>query len=725
MWAAHPVPATALPQRGGHGLAPHAVAHAALSCAGTGYPSGAFTYTLAQGDAVQNVTSAAQRCITEFTPGQGSPGSSLPPVCTYSLPVQGTVAGHTAPPAIQAPHAAASGYSQIPTPAANAPSSSYAGDGSLPGSQMPYWPMPRGVSGGQAACSSVPALFKVGDQVEIWSNSQHSWCRGMVDRMDNGLVSVMYTAADGHQICKVMNNGESEGIRLVVGGGKSCSQATYPGSGSRGTQPGSEADVAQQLRKFRSHGDNQQCADCGAAHPEWASLQEGTLVCLDCAGVHRCMSMSMKSLARVEFWQASEASSFCAMGGNITANRRLAELAGLAAPRPPPDTDRNFVERYIVRKYGGTTFVDSYQCEEASRALVRELADEVERRRLAKEKADHEAAERARREQAERERKAREAQEAAERVRQEQAREAAERLRRERAAALAHQEQVQAAARADHAARARSANAAVAAVAAEAAVRLSPGSFRDASPIGRAIPWKPLGNPMVQDAPAAVSGLVVVDVVAVNLFKERARDLRYVGAWSLNLTAVVSLGKLSSVATPPRKGSASVRWEPPEQRELRWDCKQRWLWCRVNDNLGGGHTQLAGVGVLDVRAAEAEAIEDGSGVAEMELELLAREPAPQAGLADFISLNACQAKPAIDEDDDPDESLQSRKANAACWQVPAGRHGPPGPPGAHGHYMFEQVEDIDHLNHGQTCGTAILRLTVLDPGAKTGAPRYA
>lgn len=32
---------------------------------------------------------------------------------------------------------------------------------------------------------------------------------------------------------------------------------------------------------------NQCCADCGAADPDWASINLGILVCLDCSGVHR------------------------------------------------------------------------------------------------------------------------------------------------------------------------------------------------------------------------------------------------------------------------------------------------------------------------------------------------------------------------------------------------------------------------------------------------------
>lgn len=32
---------------------------------------------------------------------------------------------------------------------------------------------------------------------------------------------------------------------------------------------------------------NDICADCGQQRPDWASLNLGTLICIECSGIHR------------------------------------------------------------------------------------------------------------------------------------------------------------------------------------------------------------------------------------------------------------------------------------------------------------------------------------------------------------------------------------------------------------------------------------------------------
>merc|ERR1719247_3152243 len=614
--------------------------------------------------------------------GQRSGSRTPPPTRPSALDAgAGAYNGAYMQPAIGSAWPSSPGYNQTPTREISSGSYNQFAHGisnQMPSATGGYGSSFLPSSGVATASSTPPAsatgqsdfpfgIYKVGDKVEIWSKSNSMWCRGRIDRAEGNLVSVTYKSLDGSQICKVMPNGH-ESIRLAASAAmpeNGSSNAMQP-SASHNMPPSQarsptgvatpgplsfaasipseripaslESEVARSLQACRADQDNRECADCGAANPEWASLQEGTLVCLNCAGVHRCLGMKAKSLAKPEFWTAAEASTFCSQGGNIAANRRLAQQAGLTAPRPPPDTDRAFVERYIVKKYRGTHAVKSQMCADASRALVNELAEEVERKRRAEEEKRR-AEEEARLAQ---ERAAREAQEAAERARRQ-----------------------------------------------EQASQMRAGGFRDATPTRSSLSRNPPSAMTGNDAGG--SGLVVADIVAVNLFNERVRDLRYMGAWFLNLTVVLSLGKITSLPTASRSGSATVRWEPAEQRELRWDCQERWLWCRVDDNLVAGSKQLAGVGVVDVRAAELEAVDNGTGVkvAEMELEILAKDPGAQ--------------------------DQAGRDRSAACWQVAAGQHGPPGPPGAHGHYMYEQVEDIDNISYGQTCGTVILRLTVIDP----------
>lgn len=51
------------------------------------------------------------------------------------------------------------------------------------------------------------------------------------------------------------------------------------------------------------HGNNV-CADCGSPDPDWASLNLGLLVCIECSGVHRNLGVHMSKvlyIVRLEY----------------------------------------------------------------------------------------------------------------------------------------------------------------------------------------------------------------------------------------------------------------------------------------------------------------------------------------------------------------------------------------------------------------------------------------
>jgi len=385
--------------------------------------------------------------------------------------------------------------------------------------------------------------------------------------------------------------------------------------------------------------------------------------------------MQMKYLGRPKGWTTDEVSNFCAMGGNLRSNRRLAEKAGLLAPRPPPDTTREGIERYIAKKYRGAFQPDSHECAEAARGLQAALAAEIEREEAEK----RAAAERVQREREQREREQRER----ERAEEERVVRAEEAQRRAHEAKRAAREQR------EHRPSTKT---------------LAPGGFKDAAKTVR-IREPSIDRTSVQSSRGGVrssQGNIIVEVLSVELIPERVTDLKTLGALFLNLSVVLSLGKTTAEPTSGKLASAQPRWDPPEQRELPWDGDERWLWCRVNDRMVTG-SQLAGVGCIDVRAAQLESVTAGGAAGG------GRSHRVRSGADSPVELEVIlMAK-------DPEGRHHGQTLDqSARWDLPVGPYEPPGRPGAHGHYLFQQVEDLENLFQGQCCGTALLRMAVIE-----------
>ncbi|KAJ6945727.1 ADP-ribosylation factor GTPase-activating protein AGD3 [Populus alba x Populus x berolinensis] len=74
---------------------------------------------------------------------------------------------------------------------------------------------------------------------------------------------------------------------------------------------------------------NDKCADCGAPEPDWASLNLGVLVCIECSGVHRNLGVHISKVRSltldVKVWEPSVISLFQSLG-NAFANSVWEEL---------------------------------------------------------------------------------------------------------------------------------------------------------------------------------------------------------------------------------------------------------------------------------------------------------------------------------------------------------------------------------------------------------------
>lgn len=56
---------------------------------------------------------------------------------------------------------------------------------------------------------------------------------------------------------------------------------------------------------------NNKCADCGAPEPDWASLNLGVLVCIECSGVHRNLGVHISKVHIYNMVLSSDTSVLC------------------------------------------------------------------------------------------------------------------------------------------------------------------------------------------------------------------------------------------------------------------------------------------------------------------------------------------------------------------------------------------------------------------------------
>jgi len=104
-------------------------------------------------------------------------------------------------------------------------------------------------------------------------------------------------------------------------------------------------------------GNNLRCADCGNSDPTWVSINLGTLLCIQCSGIHRSLGVHISKVRSITLdnWSLPMLSLLGLLGNE--ANREVYEEMIGDSKRPGPSCSREEGHQFIMRKYVEKAFV--------------------------------------------------------------------------------------------------------------------------------------------------------------------------------------------------------------------------------------------------------------------------------------------------------------------------------------------------------------------------------
>ncbi|XP_046295491.1 arf-GAP with GTPase, ANK repeat and PH domain-containing protein 1 isoform X13 [Marmota monax] len=137
----------------------------------------------------------------------------------------------------------------------------------------------------------------------------------------------------------------------------------------------SEAMALQSIRNIRG---NSHCVDCDTQNPNWASLNLGALMCIECSGIHRNLGTHLSRVRSLDLddWPIELIKVMSSIGNELA--NSVWEESSQGRTKPSLDSTREEKERWIRAKYEQKLFLAPLPCTELplGQHLLRATADE-------------------------------------------------------------------------------------------------------------------------------------------------------------------------------------------------------------------------------------------------------------------------------------------------------------------------------------------------------------
>ncbi|CAG5130775.1 unnamed protein product [Candidula unifasciata] len=111
------------------------------------------------------------------------------------------------------------------------------------------------------------------------------------------------------------------------------------------------------IQAIRNTAGNNACADCGAPTPDWASINLGAVVCIECSGIHRNLGTHISRVRSLDLdeWTNDVVKVMVSIGNGTVNSVWEANTKGRA--KPSSSSHRDEKERWIRAKYESKEFL--------------------------------------------------------------------------------------------------------------------------------------------------------------------------------------------------------------------------------------------------------------------------------------------------------------------------------------------------------------------------------